>query len=147
MLGVLSPEIEAKLSLKNAWLPPIFFLDNVCAITIAGIVRRTLREGSFKAICQKLEKRLPNFFTSLPVSALGLLQFDYCLFFCYVVSLISSPFRRLRQVDHIARFFSITQMQSVSILSICVHPWFSFLLLYFLYVVQQFKVVCAMEAA
>ena len=27
MLGVLSPEVEAKLSLKNAWLPPIFFLD------------------------------------------------------------------------------------------------------------------------
>ena len=26
MYGVLS-QIEAKLSLKNAWLPPIFFLD------------------------------------------------------------------------------------------------------------------------
>ena len=35
------------------------------------------------------------------VSALGLLQFDYCLF-CYVVSSISSPFRRLYQADHTA---------------------------------------------
>ena len=39
---------------------------------------------------------------SLPVSALGLLQFDNSLFCCYLVSSISSPFRRLRQADHIA---------------------------------------------
>ena len=38
----------------------------------------------------------------LPVPALGLLQFYYCLFCCYVVSLISSPFTRLCQADHIA---------------------------------------------
>ena len=31
---------------------------------------------------------------SLPVLALGLLQFDHCLFCCYVVSSISRPFRR-----------------------------------------------------
>ena len=43
-----------------------------------------------------------NFKGHLPVSALGRLQFDYCLFCCYVVSLISSPFRRLRQAVHIA---------------------------------------------
>ena len=39
-------------------------------------------------------------FTSFRTS--GLLQFDYCLFGCYVVSSISSPFIRLRQADHIA---------------------------------------------
>ena len=33
-------------------------------------------------------------FTSLPVSALGLLRFDYCLFCCNVVSSINSPFGR-----------------------------------------------------
>ena len=34
-------------------------------------------------------------------------------------------------------FFKITKMQSVSTLSICVHSCFSFLLLYFSYVVKQ----------
>ena len=38
----------------------------------------------------------------LSVSALGLLQFDYCLFCFYVVLSVSSPFRILRQADHIA---------------------------------------------
>ena len=41
-------------------------------------------------------------FNTLPVSVLGLLRFDYCLFCCYVVSSISSPFRRLFQADHMA---------------------------------------------
>ena len=34
-------------------------------------------------------------------------------------------------------FFKITQMQSVSIFSICFHSCFSFLLLYFFYVIQH----------
>ena len=35
-------------------------------------------------------------------------------------------------------FLRITQMQSVPFASICVHPCFSFLLLYFSYVIQEF---------
>ena len=46
------------------------------------------------------------------------------------------PYINLKNVG--STIFKITQMQSVSILSICVHPCFSFLLLHFFYVAQQF---------
>ena len=72
----------------------------------------------------RLSDRFGVFFdTGLPVSALGLLQFAYCLLCCYVVSSISSPFRRLRQADHIAEGKARPQHQELHALLFSTSVW------------------------
>ena len=59
----------------------------------------------------------------LPVSALGLLQFDDCLFCFCIISSISMPFRRLCQADHIAEGKTRPQCQELHALLFSTSVW------------------------